>query len=960
MDTGLRVFVSYGHDEYLPFARNVARELALHGHEVWFDEDRLRPGGDWESYIEEGLDWVAEASSRGRVLLIMTPYSVRRPDGYCLNEIAKALDNRIMILPVMLVWTTPPLSIYRLQWLDMTNTFSKHGLTETFASDFDRILSALETCADSGISDSNRLYRVLKPLNFESDMVMNQTWFTGREWVFNAIDRWLNTDDCSRLFWITGVPGIGKTSIAVRLLQRMPEIAAFHICRRGHSEKASPRRAICTIAHQLSTQFPEFKAQIDNINLETIIDEYNDAALFDAIITQPLMHVSSEGRRIAVILIDGLDEASHDGTNALAEFIAAEFDRLPSWVRIIVTSRPDREVTVPLQSFSPWRLDSHTEENDRDIQAYIRQRLEHYASHESFERACETIKRKSEGVFLYTKHVCDEIIAGRLDVGSPDSFPKGLGGVYHRYFTTKFVDRRAYDQYIRPAMELMVARYEPLSEGDLKKYLGWNNFAVKSFVSLMGAFIIRRDDGMLYPFHLSLIDWLCDEDKAGMNFWIDRESGAEQLTSYHLLHDTVSEYSLKYLMRHIVDSAVDKFVPMFCDPAFQMSRKQQFGTPMSFRMFLEDIELYRNTGADMNALFADPGFQSIILDEHIYFFDHDYYKLLRNWGFDKYVATIDRNSVSMNTVCLMICYHYIVYDIKAVVETPLPIVTDEELSQLPPKVLENYRLVYEIKASSYRISGDFENAARYIRIAMRSAELLGRNDFLLVISSVHARIDMHLGHYEVAIERLCKALNEGSDIISGLSLESDLAKIQHIRSGSTLILVEQYLNLGQPHNALPLLDDMAVLYKSPEDYDRYWSRYLYMSALTAIQLGDESMYEDFRELLAPFSLHLSGGRLFYHEMLHDYVHGACSGNRDMLETALANIRVYVTKALERYDLELMSEGVALEKVIMEELGIVSEEKYDILLPFASWIALKTELFRSIKDRYHFAAEMPAR
>ena len=124
MDTRLRVFVSYGHDEYLPFARNVAIELALHGHEVWFDEDRLKPGGDWEAYIENGLDWVAEASSRGRVLLIMTPYSVRRPDGYCLNEIAKALDNRIKILPVMLVWTTPPLSIYRLQWLDMTNIFS--------------------------------------------------------------------------------------------------------------------------------------------------------------------------------------------------------------------------------------------------------------------------------------------------------------------------------------------------------------------------------------------------------------------------------------------------------------------------------------------------------------------------------------------------------------------------------------------------------------------------------------------------------------------------------------------------------------------------------------------------------------------------------------------------------------------------------------------------------------------
>ena len=960
MDARLRVFVSYGHDEFLPFARNVAIELALHGHEVWFDEDRLKPGGDWETYIENGLDWVAEASSRGRVLLIMTPYSVRRPDGYCLNEIAKALDNRIKILPVMLVWTTPPLSIYRLQWLDMTNIFSKHGMTETFTYDFDKILSALESCADVGCADGNRLRRLLKPLNFESDMVMNQTWFTGREWVFETIDEWINTDDCSRLFWITGVPGIGKTSIAVRLLQRMPEIAAFHICRRGHSEKASPRRAICTIAYQLSTQFPEFKSQIDNISLETIIDEYNDAALFDAIITQPLMHISSESHKVAVILIDGLDEASHDGTNVLAEFIASEFDRLPSWVRIIVTSRPDREVTVPLQSFSPWRLDSHTEENERDIVSYIRHRLDGYRSHETFETACETIRRKSEGVFLYTKHVCDEITAGRLDIGCPDSFPKGLGGVYHRYFATKFVDRRAYDEYIRPAMELMVARYEPLSETDLKKYLGWNNFAVKSFVSHMGAFIIRREDGMLYPFHLSLIDWLCDEDKAGMNFWIDRESGAEQLTSYHMSHDRTSEYSLKYLMRHVVESEMDKFVPMLCDADFLKRRKQRFGTPMAFRMLLEDMELYWKAGGEMGALFADPIFQSMILDEHIYFFDHDYYKVLRDWGFDDYVASIDLNTVSMTTVCLLICYHYIVYDIKSVVDTPLPLVSDDELSELPSKILENYRLVYEIKASSYRISGDFENACRYINIAMRSAELLGRDDFLLVISSVHARIDMHMERYDEAIARLRNALNDGADIISSLSLEADLNKIQHIRSGSTLILAEQYLNLGQPENALPLLDDMAVLYKSPEDYDRYWSRYLYMSALTAIQLEDQQMYERFREQLVPFGLHQPGGRLFYHEMLFEYVHGARSGNRQMLESALANIRLYITKALERYDLELMAEGAALEMVIEQELGSGHEVSYDILLPFASWISLKADLFKSIRYRHHLAADIPAR
>ena len=133
-----------------------------------------------------------------------------------------------------------------------------------------------------------------------------------------------------------------------------------------------------------------------------------------------------------------------------------------------------------------------------------------------------------------------------------------------------------------------------------------------------------------------------------------------------------------------------------------------------------------------------------------------------------------------------------------------------------------------------------------------------------------------------------------------------------------------------------------------------------MSALTAIQLEDQQMYERFREQLVPFGLHQPGGRLFYHEMLFEYVHGARSGNRQMLESALANIRLYITKALERYDLELMAEGAALEMVIEQELRSGHEVSYDILLPFASWISLKADLFKSIRYRHHLAADIPAR
>ena len=86
-----RVFISYGHDEHAALAVRLRDDLRARKHEAWFDGDRLKPGHDWEASIERGLAWAAEGRPHGAVVLLLTPYSVRRPDGYCLNEVAHAL-----------------------------------------------------------------------------------------------------------------------------------------------------------------------------------------------------------------------------------------------------------------------------------------------------------------------------------------------------------------------------------------------------------------------------------------------------------------------------------------------------------------------------------------------------------------------------------------------------------------------------------------------------------------------------------------------------------------------------------------------------------------------------------------------------------------------------------------------------------------------------------------------------
>ena len=164
----------------------------------------------------------------------MTPHSVRRPDGYCLNELAYALDLRLDILPVMLVWTTPPLSIYRYQWLDLTD---RKGETQ-FADDFRKIITSLENNVNG--DDSDLFYYLrnnLEPLNFLNDISLYQPDFIGREWIMSDFDKWLNENRNSRVYFITGLPGVGKTALSVHMLQTCNNIVAFHLCRKGNSEK---------------------------------------------------------------------------------------------------------------------------------------------------------------------------------------------------------------------------------------------------------------------------------------------------------------------------------------------------------------------------------------------------------------------------------------------------------------------------------------------------------------------------------------------------------------------------------------------------------------------------------------------------------------------------------------------------------------------------------------------------
>lgn len=551
-----RIFLSYGHDEHVSLAIHLRDDLRDRKHTVWFDEERLQPGHDWEAFIEKGLEHLAADKANAAVILLLTPHSVRRPDGYCLNEVARALGRGLRIIPLMVVESEPPLSICRIQWLDMRQCLPIHEKQAFYRPRFERLLKALEENQLDFEGTQQRLLKALQPLEFDADILRHLPKFTGRQWVFDAIDQWLaENPPKQRVFWISGGPGVGKTAISAVLSSRYLEVGALHLCKFGHAQKSDPRSVVTSVVYQLTTQLPEYEARLASMDVEKLAQD-DARTMFDNLLVQPLAKLTPPKRSI-VILIDALDEATRDGRNELASFIAQEFPKTPTWLRLIITSRPEAEVTGPLQGMNPFILDTDIESNRADIRAYLRRELaSHLQNRPDAEHLIAQIVAKSEGLFLYVERVCDDIHHGNLSLDHLDQFPQGLGGVYWQFFERKFPNQARFKKEIRPALRAILAAREPLPVEILQQLFNWQDEDLRDFTRTLGSLfpVTKEANGkVIKPYHKSLADWLTEEGKAAAYFvstmegqrmladfgWDQYRQGANCISAY-ILHHTAS------------------------------------------------------------------------------------------------------------------------------------------------------------------------------------------------------------------------------------------------------------------------------------------------------------------------------------------------------------------------------------------------------------------------------------
>ncbi|RYP66844.1 hypothetical protein DL770_008725 [Monosporascus sp. CRB-9-2] len=249
--------------------------------------------------------------------------------------------------------------------------------------------------------------------------------------ILEQIEEWVDSDGEKRIYWLKGMAGTGKSTIALTVARRyakLRRLGASFFFTRGGGDLASAAKFARTVAAQLADMSPELKKHIDNAIASS--PRIRALGLFDQwekLVLGPLAQLDKNVFPLPiVIVVDALDECdSEDDVSLLIQCLAAATAVESTRLRVFVTSRPDQPVNLGFDGISQ---DTHRdfilhdiEQSivDQDLFHFYKDRLTHTAKRFGLDdriHSDETIRflvEKSSGLFIHAATVCRFMHEGR-------------------------------------------------------------------------------------------------------------------------------------------------------------------------------------------------------------------------------------------------------------------------------------------------------------------------------------------------------------------------------------------------------------------------------------------------------------------------------------------------------------------------------------------------------------------
>ena len=207
--------------------------------------------------------------------------------------------------------------------------------------------------------------------------------------LLSSVFSWAMSPSDQNILWLHGPAGSGKSTVATTIANTardLSRLGAFVFFNRAIAERNDPASVIRTLAFQLGEFDRRLGAAISNVIENTpSIRQSPLRQQFYKLIRQPLSEIavwSQEGP--VIVVIDALDECGHVGDREdLLDVLALESVKLPLTLRIVVVSRTEVDIQNALgaqENIRSTPIDISSAANDKDIQLYLYDRLQHIRS----------------------------------------------------------------------------------------------------------------------------------------------------------------------------------------------------------------------------------------------------------------------------------------------------------------------------------------------------------------------------------------------------------------------------------------------------------------------------------------------------------------------------------------------------------------------------------------------------
>lgn len=394
---------------------------------------------------------------------------------------------------------------------------------------------------------------------------------------------WIAEPSSKPIFWLNGMAGTGKSTIARTLAQARAEsndLGATFFFKRGESDRTNLKNFVSTLARQLARNVPGLDVHIKAaIDVDSTIVDKRVQEQFKRLVIEPLLKISMTQSSL-VFVIDALDECEQDSDVALLIRLFSTAQSTSSRLRVFITSRPELPIRLGFKNIKGTYEDLVLHELpaptiEHDITVFLRhklnlikkeadQRQEERKLPENWpgEAAMQKLVTMAMPLFIFASTICRLI--GDYRLGNPQGLldevlsqengdgTSQLHMTYYPALKQQFTSlqehqtdkRRKAIKSFRLIVGTIVTLFQPLSAVSLSRFLDISWDAVADRLRLLHSVlnIPANPDCPIRLLHLSFRDYITNlQNMKEKDFWIDEG----------LVHQNLARHCLRIIRLHL-------------------------------------------------------------------------------------------------------------------------------------------------------------------------------------------------------------------------------------------------------------------------------------------------------------------------------------------------------------------------------------------------------------------------